>query len=306
VATGLAAVLPIGRSGDYSGLVGVGGLYVVAILLIGACQFVAAVRVAAAPQLGGLGAGAGAAAAGFFGSFAAITSLVVPIARYGPGVYAMWVAAVLGVVSFFAGRAEHRALDPVAARPAPVIGLISALTLGIGTTLVPPHVHASLAEWNYMGAGSDSKFALAVQAFVWLPVLGAAVGFMTKQRWGVHCALAALAPLLWITLFVVVDPFSARHGGPFTAAIRESMHPLALVGAAGVGLAVVMALARRGLTAAKREAGSPPRWAPDPFGRHESRYWDGSRWTDVVSSSTESLREPPAPAGNGESRSAEE
>ncbi len=27
---------------------------------------------------------------------------------------------------------------------------------------------------------------------------------------------------------------------------------------------------------------STPRWQPDPTGRHEHRYWDGSRWTDDV------------------------
>jgi hypothetical protein len=26
----------------------------------------------------------------------------------------------------------------------------------------------------------------------------------------------------------------------------------------------------------------PPHWAPDPAGRHEHRYWDGTRWTDHV------------------------
>ncbi|HKY66004.1 MAG TPA: phospholipid scramblase-related protein [Acidimicrobiales bacterium] len=28
----------------------------------------------------------------------------------------------------------------------------------------------------------------------------------------------------------------------------------------------------------------PPGWYPDPFGRHESRYWDGHRWTEHVAS----------------------
>lgn len=27
----------------------------------------------------------------------------------------------------------------------------------------------------------------------------------------------------------------------------------------------------------------PASWAPDPYGRHELRYWDGSRWTEHVS-----------------------
>ena len=28
---------------------------------------------------------------------------------------------------------------------------------------------------------------------------------------------------------------------------------------------------------------TPAAWAPDPFGRHELRWWDGSQWTDQVS-----------------------
>jgi hypothetical protein len=28
--------------------------------------------------------------------------------------------------------------------------------------------------------------------------------------------------------------------------------------------------------------GGPARWAPDPTGRHELRYWNGSEWTDHV------------------------
>lgn len=28
---------------------------------------------------------------------------------------------------------------------------------------------------------------------------------------------------------------------------------------------------------------APPAWASDPAGRHEHRWWDGSRWTDQVS-----------------------
>ena len=28
----------------------------------------------------------------------------------------------------------------------------------------------------------------------------------------------------------------------------------------------------------------PPGWYPDPYGRHETRYWDGGRWTEHVAS----------------------
>lgn len=26
----------------------------------------------------------------------------------------------------------------------------------------------------------------------------------------------------------------------------------------------------------------PPAWGPDPFRRHEARWWDGAKWTDLV------------------------
>jgi len=26
----------------------------------------------------------------------------------------------------------------------------------------------------------------------------------------------------------------------------------------------------------------PAGWAPDPYGRHEMRYWDGAKWTEEV------------------------
>ena len=45
----------------------------------------------------------------------------------------------------------------------------------------------------------------------------------------------------------------------------------------------------------------PPSWQPDPSGRHEYRWWDGSRWTDDVAdagvASTEVPGGPPPGAG---------
>lgn len=37
-------------------------------------------------------------------------------------------------------------------------------------------------------------------------------------------------------------------------------------------------------------------WHPDPFGRHEHRYWDGTAWTDQVSDAGQAGTDPPAPA----------
>jgi uncharacterized protein YxjI len=41
---------------------------------------------------------------------------------------------------------------------------------------------------------------------------------------------------------------------------------------------------------------NPPAWHPDPFGRFESRYWDGERWTEHVSRAGQALVDPPVPS----------
>ena len=42
----------------------------------------------------------------------------------------------------------------------------------------------------------------------------------------------------------------------------------------------------------------PPGWFPDPFGRHESRWWDGTRWTEHVASHGRQMVD--APVGGGQ------
>ena len=39
-------------------------------------------------------------------------------------------------------------------------------------------------------------------------------------------------------------------------------------------------------------SGSPAQWSPDPFGRHELRYFDGKAWTDDVSDAGTQSRDP--------------
>jgi hypothetical protein len=43
---------------------------------------------------------------------------------------------------------------------------------------------------------------------------------------------------------------------------------------------------------AARPATPPPMWAPDPSGRHQLRYWDGTGWTEYVSDSGRQSRDP--------------
>ena len=42
---------------------------------------------------------------------------------------------------------------------------------------------------------------------------------------------------------------------------------------------------------------SPASWHPDPYGRHELRYWDGTQWTEHVSSHGKQSIDPAAGAG---------
>ena len=42
-------------------------------------------------------------------------------------------------------------------------------------------------------------------------------------------------------------------------------------------------------------AAAPAKWYPDPSGRYEFRYWDGSNWTDNVSRAGVMYKDPPVP-----------
>jgi uncharacterized protein YxjI len=43
---------------------------------------------------------------------------------------------------------------------------------------------------------------------------------------------------------------------------------------------------------------SPAAWHPDPYGRHELRYWDGTQWTEHVSSHGRQSTDPPVGASH--------
>jgi uncharacterized protein YxjI len=43
---------------------------------------------------------------------------------------------------------------------------------------------------------------------------------------------------------------------------------------------------------------SPAAWHPDPYGRHELRYWDGTQWSEHVSSHGKQSIDPPAGASH--------
>jgi uncharacterized protein YxjI len=46
------------------------------------------------------------------------------------------------------------------------------------------------------------------------------------------------------------------------------------------------------------DATHPPDWYPDPLGRHEVRYWDGTQWTEHVASHGRQSVDPPVGGGH--------
>ena len=40
---------------------------------------------------------------------------------------------------------------------------------------------------------------------------------------------------------------------------------------------------------------APPGWHPDPYGRYQTRYWDGARWTEHVATGDRTSTDPPTP-----------
>ena len=44
---------------------------------------------------------------------------------------------------------------------------------------------------------------------------------------------------------------------------------------------------------------NPPRWAPDPLGRHQYRYWDGAQWTEHVADNGLNSIDPPTASAPG-------
>jgi hypothetical protein len=46
-------------------------------------------------------------------------------------------------------------------------------------------------------------------------------------------------------------------------------------------------------TSSVGDAVAPAAWYPDPSGRYELRYWNGSAWTEHVSRSGQQFTDPP-------------
>jgi hypothetical protein len=185
-----------------------------------------------------------------------------------------------------------------------------------GLIVAPMSIAAIMAIGALIGRyGSAIPF---VAAIVQLPVALDAADNATSDK-GVHqwrlVLLIAIA-VLAVVQFVVTSLALRREAAAREAALQTSPAPAAPVGGVAAAFVVAPAAAQyeptppadnawatpfsdaaapapsgaaapmAGAAAAQPEPEPPPSvpagWAPDPYGRHEMRYWDGTKWTDEV------------------------
>ena len=72
-------------------------------------------------------------------------------------------------------------------------------------------------------------------------------------------------------------------GGQWVGVLMVVVPVVVLAIVAWVIFAAVRAGTRHGQRPSALPGGSMPGWWPDPFGRHEVRWWDGRAWTADVS-----------------------
>ena len=120
----------------------------------------------------------------------------------------------------------------------------------------------------------DSPSEMGVLLVAWIPgaILGGVIGYLLGRNKGLGTAgfwLGALLGCIGWLIVVLLKPASASPGAVPT-----------LAGSAG-GPASAGAAA--------------PGWYPDPFRRFHHRYFDGSNWTDQVSTDGRQFTDPPTP-----------
>jgi len=294
-----------------------GGAYgVLAIVIPAVLLLLAAVSAKAKPDMAGLGGGAALAAMSIFGVWAIVIWKLTDGQKLGAGSYMMIITVILATVAFLASLAVVGG-----PRTSPVLWLavLAGFAMSLGCTLVPNDLgndtygyddfvyRPTWAEWNYFSEGNDRLIAVSLQWLIWAPFVGLLIGAGKRGRFGALLGLGSSTVLAWI-VFATAGEVSSERG---LAGLGAKVHPIAVIGAVATLLLVLVALgtannassgsvgqlavtpmypplsgavavADYGMSAVAQPTANPARWAADPFGRHESRFWDGASWTKHV------------------------
>jgi len=164
--------------------------------------------------------------------------------------------------------------------------------MSLGATLVPPDLggyEPSWAEYNYFRDGYDVVSALSFQFLVWAPCIALLVGAVRGGRFGALLSSGGALMLGWLIFAASADFGDESYLG--APSLSGRLHPLAGIAAVALGVLLVSALVTttnsttnsNSLAPASTMSGAvQSRWSADPFGRYESRFWDGSEWTEHV------------------------
>lgn len=294
----LSSVAPLVEDGD--NMLSGEPTHVILVLLPVALLILAAIATGSSPSAAGLGGGAALALASWYGCVSIIGwKIIGDLGEYGgrPGVgmYLTTATALLALVTAFAALRAPRGAGNSGVL---VVVLLAAFLMSLGCTLVPSELADRGMSWgDYNGFGLDKALGIATQLLIWMPVVGALIALGKGGRFGALYALGAAHSVAWLVVAVQTEVFNADdYSNSEFIIIDSKLHPLALIGAVLVGLFAVVAIATSGGAPASfisapvnsyfatppGAMANPARWASDPLGRHEMRYWDGTRWTEHV------------------------
>jgi hypothetical protein len=109
------------------------------------------------------------------------------------------------------------------------------------------------------------------------------VAFLNRSGKGAAASTATTAP--------VNEP--AGWASAPTASAPASSNPVAPAAQPVAQPAAAPAAQPAAAQTAARSAAIPANWYPDPSGRYDLRYWDGSQWTEHVSRAGQQFVDPP-------------
>lgn len=294
----LSGVLPLSDYGDGK-LFDTGALYVLALGVPAGLLVLAAVLCSTKPDIAGLGGGVSLGLASLLGALAIVIWKTSGGDGLGVGSYVLTATAILGYVTFLVSLGV-----PVAGigTPAHWLAVLAGFAMSLGCTLVPSDRAAYGTTWkdfNGFGDGADGLLAFAYQSLLWMPLVAVLIGAVKGGRFGALLGLGGSVILAWFVFASKAEVFTEGYVQAF--ALSADVHPVAVFGAVAVLVLGVVAFS----VSPASEASPPPfgatdlpyaatpygvvagvanpgRWADDPFGRHASRYWSGSAWTDHV------------------------